>query len=93
MKELTDFGSQKMYMHMRGKASFRDVMRYREMLRKRRFFYLLDAVIVVGLIVGIFLVYMKNYLLGGIFIAVAVLIIFYFIKRRKPRRKHRRKRN
>ena len=36
MKEITDFDTQKMHMQMHGKTNFRDVIKYREMLRNRR---------------------------------------------------------
>jgi len=48
MRELTDFDTQKMHMQMVGKASFKEVIGYREMLRRRRINKILWAIVVLG---------------------------------------------
>ncbi len=90
MKELTDFDKQKMHMQMHGKANFKDVIRYREMLRKRRIFYAMDVIAVICALVGILLIRHKNYSVGFLSLAITVGIVGYFVLRRNKQNKHRR---
>lgn len=75
-----------------------DMQRIEERERRRRWFIFLDVVIVICFLVGISFIYSaKNYVTGGLFIGIAVLIILYLMFRKKKknnlRRNHRRHRH
>src|SRR2546422_970725 len=83
---LFDFANKKR-MHLQLHGNFRDAMRFEEMKRKRRWFYLLDLVAIISAIVGIFLykagAYAKSYWAFGI----ALIIILYLVVRKLSRKR------
>lgn len=93
MRDVTDFDAQKMHMQMHGRANFRDVIRYREMLRRRKIFIILDFIALISLIVG-YLFYKSGFYTNSYTaFGVAGLIIFYFIFRKISRKNRNNRRN
>lgn len=90
MRELIDFDNQGLNMHMRGRANFRDVVKYREMLRRRRIFFILDIIAVISFIIGI-LFYKSGSNISYWAFGITALIILYFIFRKFGRRKNSRR--
>jgi len=97
VKNLTDFNAQKMHMQMVGRANFRDVVAYREMLLRRKIFLFLDILAILSVVIG-FILYKLNYYNQSYFaFGLAILIITYFFVRKlgksNKRRDFRKKRN
>ena len=88
MKDITDFNAQKMHMQMHGQANFRDVVRYREMLRRRKIFLLLDAIAIISLVIGYFLFKTGYYINSYIAFGITILIILYFVLRKLGKKRN-----
>ncbi len=86
-----DFDTKKLHTQLHG--SFRDMVRYEQAERKRRLFLLLDFVAFLCMAIGAYLLYAGVYTYGAVLVGIAVLIIAFFVlRRRKPRQQFNRRR-
>ena len=87
---LLDINKKNKSMHLQVQGNFRDLQRYEEMQRRKRWFIFLDFLIVICLLIGIGMIYFfKNYTAGAVFILIGAFIILYFILRKRARKVRR----
>ena len=74
--------------HVFAKGSLKQADRIHERDRKRNFFIVLDLICVFCLLIGVlFLAYGIDYKFGAILIVIGLIIIGYFIFRKRKRRR------
>lgn len=93
MKELTDFDTQNMHMQMIGKADFKDVIAYREVLRRRRINICLWILLLFSILFGYFIFSIGMVSASYYLFVFALLILIVLIFRYGLPQKIRLKRN